>query len=120
MKKLFIATCFTILFVGNTFGQAVVDIPISVKNNNGDLWIINFGLDLGATNGIDPSLGEYDGCFIGPPPLFYACWSLPPFSGFLSSPKDYRAPGDPPAFPFNGTIQYSIIFVPTNYPITII
>jgi hypothetical protein len=53
-------------------------------------------------------------------PLFYSCWSLPPFPGYLSSPKDYRAPGDPPAFPFNGTIQYSIIFVPTNYPITII
>jgi hypothetical protein len=120
LLKLFLFVSFTLVSSINIFAQVAVDIPISVKDNSGDLWIINFGLDLSATNGIDPSLGEYDGCFLGPPPLFYACWSLPPFPGFLSSPKDYRAPGNPPAFPFNGTIQYSIIFVPTNYPITII
>ena len=120
MKKIFLIFAITLFLFTKVFGQAQIDIPISVKDNTGDLWIINFGLDLSATNGIDPLLGEFDGCFLGPPPLFFACWLLPPFNYVtFSSPKDYRAPGDPPAFPFTGTIQYLLKCNPYNYPITI-
>jgi hypothetical protein len=80
------------------------------------LW---FGLDLTATDGIDPTLGESD---LPPPPpgnAFDARFWLPPFAGALSSWRDYRAPGNPPAFPFTGQIHHVIKFQSTDFPITI-
>ena len=71
---------------------------------------LNFGLDLTATNSIDPWLGEFEPWPYPPPYAFDARWCLPPFNGVLSSWNDYRAPGNPPAFPFTGTIQYSVKF----------
>ncbi|HLG33064.1 MAG TPA: hypothetical protein VI362_08465, partial [Ignavibacteriaceae bacterium] len=121
MKKTFLILSFVLLIDIRVFGQAAVDIPIFVHDNAGRYNVINFGLDLTATNSIDPWLGEYDGCYLGPPPNdFNACWWLPPFTGVLGGPKDYRAPGNPPAFPFSGTIQYSIKFQSLYYPMTII
>jgi FlgD Ig-like domain len=81
-----------------------------------ELW---FGLDLTATDDIDPLLGESD---LPPPPpanAFDARFWIPPFNGALSSWRDYRAPGDPPAFPFVGTKDHVIKFQSTDFPITI-
>jgi hypothetical protein len=120
MRKLTSVFLFVMLYVTLAFGQATVDIQIMVHDAMGLSYPLWFGLDLTATNGIDPSLGESD---LPPPPpgnAFDARWWLPPFAGALSSWRDYRAPGNPPAFPFTGQIQYSIKFQTTDYPITII
>ena len=118
MRKLFSILAMVLLYITIAFGQAV-DIPITVTDNVGNSQIINFGLDLTATDDIDPALGESD---LPPPPpgnAFDARWWLPPFAGALSSWKDYRAPGAPPAFPFTGQVEYQIKFQSTDYPITV-
>jgi len=121
MRKILLLLSFSLLIVTQSFGQAAVDIPISVKDNYGHWQILNFGLDLTATNSIDPWLGESDPPPYPPPYAFDARWWLPPFYGTLSSYKDYRPPGNPPAFPFTGTIQYSVKFQDDSlgWPITI-
>ncbi|MCK7516551.1 MAG: hypothetical protein MZV64_01900 [Ignavibacteriales bacterium] len=59
MKKIFLILSFTLLFSQNVFGQAAVDIQLS--GSDGILTIpLSVGLDLTATNGIDPQLGESD------------------------------------------------------------
>jgi hypothetical protein len=115
MRKLFSILSLVLLYITIAFGQAV-DIPITVTDNAGASQIINFGLDPTASDGIDAALGESD---LPPPPpgnAFDARWWLPPFGGALSSWKDYR---NAPAFPYTGSVQYSIKFQSTDYPITI-
>jgi hypothetical protein len=107
-----------LLYITIAFGQAV-DIQIMVHDAAGLSYPLWFGLDLTATDDIDPALGESD---LPPPPPgngFDARWWLPPFDGALSSWRDYRAPGNPPEFPFTGVIQHSIKFQSTDFPITI-
>jgi len=119
MLKVFSIISFVLLYVTIAIAQATVDISINVHDNLGASTTLWFGLDLTATNGIDPSLGESD---LPPPPpgnAFDARWWIPPFLGALSSFRDYRAPGNPPSFPFTGEIQYSTKFQTTDYPVTI-
>jgi hypothetical protein len=118
MKKIFLILILTLLTVIRISGQATVDIPLMVHDNAGEGFQINFGLDLTATDGIDPWLGE--GYYVPIPMPFDTYWSLPPFNGVLRSFKDYRPPGTPPAFPYTGNKQYSIKFQSPDYPITII
>jgi hypothetical protein len=119
MKKILSIVLFTIISFTVAFGQAAVSFPVLVEDNAGFSQVIDFGLDLTATDGIDVALGEGD---LPPPPpgnAFDARWWIPPFAGALSSWKDYRAPGTPPAFPFTGQIQHNIKFQTTDYPVTI-
>jgi hypothetical protein len=122
MKKFISIFAFALLLVIQVFGQAAVDIPIYVHDNVGVDQTIYFGLDLTATDGIDPALGEYDIPPHPPTNEFQTFWNLPPFGGDLNSFRDYRAPGTPPIFPYTGTKQYSIYFqtYPSDWPITII
>ena len=69
MKKIFFTACFVILFVIKIFGQAQIDIPLIVTDGTANIDLA-LGLDLTATNCIDPQLGESDippippcGCF---------------------------------------------------------
>jgi hypothetical protein len=90
--------------VGVTFGQAAVDIPITVTDNAGGSQVLNFGLDLTATDGIDVSLGEGDLPPAPPIGVYDARFVIPPFaSSGLSSWKDYR---NAPAFPFSGSVEH--------------
>ena len=119
MLKIFSIISSVLLYVTIAIAQATVDIPIIVHDNLGAAATQWFGLDLTATDGLDPSLGESD---LPPPPpgnAFDTRWWIPPFFGALSSMKDYRAPGNPPAFPFTGEIQYSIKFQTPDYPVTV-
>jgi hypothetical protein len=104
MLKLFSIFSFVILSVSVVFGQ-VVNIPITISNNDGLTSDIYFGLDLTATDGVDFALGEDE--LPGFPPGGYACaWLFPDFTTL--SYKDYRAPGNPPAFPYTGHVSYTI------------
>ena len=120
MRKLLSIFSLVLLYVTIAFGQAV-DFQVLVEDNVGNSQVLNFGLDLTATDGIDAGLGESD---LPPPPpgnAFDARFWLPPFAGALSSWKDYRAPGATPpgAFPFTGQKSHVIKFQTTNFPITI-
>jgi|GEM_PF-3626030 len=107
-NKLFITTCLTILFVGKIFGQAQIDIPLIVTDGTININLA-FGLDLTATNCIDPHLGESDLPPIPPTGMFDVRFDLNPYGcPYISTMKDYRAPGNPPAFPFTGMIQHTL------------
>lgn len=111
MHKLFSILALVLLYVGITFGQAAVDIPFTVFDNAGGSRVLQLGLDLTATTGIDPALGESDLPPFPPAGVFEARWNLQPFGvGNLSTYQDYRAPGDPPAFPFSGMITHRLIW----------
>ncbi len=105
MHKLFSIFSFILLYISIVYGQAAVDIPITVSNNAGLTSDIYFGLDLTATDGLDVPLGENE--LPGFPPGGYAAaWLLPDFTTL--SYNDYRAPGNPPAFPYTGHVSYVI------------
>ena len=116
MRKLFSILSFVLLYITIAFGQAAVDIPITVEDNAAGAQVINFGLDPTATDGLDPALGESD---LPPPPpgnAFDARWWIPPFDGVLSSVRDYR---NAPAFPFTGQKTWDIKYQTTDFPITV-
>ena len=119
MLKHILLISFILLCPKINFGQAAVDIEIKIRDSTGIFQRLWFGLDLEATDGIDPQLGESDLPPCPPGNHFDVRWWLPPFSGVLSSIRDYRAPGNPPAFPFTGTKQYSLKFQTLDYPVTI-
>ena len=94
MRKVISIFTLVLLYVVVSYGQAI-DIPITISDNTAHSKVLNFGLDLTATDGIDPALGESD---LPPFPFgFEARFILP--GGVLSSYKDYR---NAPAFPFTG------------------
>ncbi len=108
MKKIFFITCFTMLFVGKIFSQAQIDIPLIVTDGTANIDLA-IGLDLTATNCIDPQLGESDLPPIPPCGCLVVCFDLAPYGcPAISSMKDYRAPGNPPAFPFTGMITHTL------------
>jgi hypothetical protein len=110
-NKLFLIVSFTLFLTANIFGQAAVDIPFLVTNDT-ITYEFSVGLDLTATNCIDTLLGECGG---DPPPwpptgIFDIRIDLSPYGcgvGFTCN-KDYRPPGNPPAFPFTGTIEHTL------------
>jgi hypothetical protein len=104
MLKLFSTFSLVLLFCTVTFGQAAVDIPITVSNNAGQTSDIYFGLDLTATDGVDLALGE-DALPGFPPGGYAAAWLFPDF--VTLSYRDYRAP-DPPPFPYTGHKSFMI------------
>ncbi|MCZ7616095.1 MAG: hypothetical protein M5T52_21710 [Ignavibacteriaceae bacterium] len=59
MKKIFITFSFTILLIVRISGQVDVDIPLIVSDGTDNIPLA-IGLDLTATNCIDPQLGESD------------------------------------------------------------
>ena len=106
--KLFLIISFTLLLSANIFGQAAVDIPLSVTEG-----IITYefavGLDINATNCVDTLLGECIGEPPLPPPGVYSSsLILPSECVQVSACKDYRPPGNPPAFPFSGLIVHTL------------
>jgi hypothetical protein len=119
MRKFFTVLCFVFFYFSIAFGQAEVDFELLVHDNVGDSYPLWFGLDMTATDDIDPHLGETDLPPLPPAGVFDARMWLPPFNGLLSSWRDYRAPGDPPAFPFTGNKEHLIKFQSINYPVTI-
>lgn len=120
MNKLLVIFSFIVLYITTALGQANVVFPIIVHDNLGvgTEFPIFFGLDLTATDGVDTHLDEAE--LPGPPPgnAYYAAWILP--DGPTQSYHDYRAPGNPPAFPYTGNKQYSIKIQSTDYPMTIV
>jgi hypothetical protein len=95
-----------------------VEFPLIIHDNAGVKDTLLFGLDLTATDGIDPQLNEFD---LPPPPpgnAFDVRFWIPPFAGALASWRDYRAPGNPPSFPYNGNKQHVVKFQSTDYPMT--
>ena len=59
MKKIFCTFSFTLLLVVRTSGQVDVNIPLIVTDGTFNIQLA-VGLDLTATNCIDPQLGESD------------------------------------------------------------
>ncbi len=111
LNTLFVLFALLLLYTGITFGQAAVDIPFIVSDNAGGFRELRIGLDLAATTGIDPALGESDLPPFPPAGVFETRWSLQPFGvGNLSTYWDYRAPGSPPAFPFSGMITHRLLW----------
>jgi hypothetical protein len=118
LYKLLLILFFTQLFAANIFGQAAVDIPLEATDGT-YTYELAVGLDLTATNGIDEQLGEYT--LPGPPPrVFGIAFDLSPYTGEWDwTFKDYRAPGDPPSFPFTGMIEHTLLWTWTSTPIDI-
>ena len=59
MRKLFSVLSFVLLFAAVTYGQAAIDIPISGSDGSATIQMA-VGLDLTATDCLDPALGEAD------------------------------------------------------------
>ncbi|NWG27665.1 MAG: hypothetical protein HXY48_03910, partial [Ignavibacteriaceae bacterium] len=57
MKRILSIVLFTIISFTLAFGQAAVSFPVLVEDNAGFSQIIDFGLDLTATDDIDVALG---------------------------------------------------------------
>ena len=109
MKKIFLILSFALLFVTKVIGQAQVDIPLLVTDGSFTIPTA-VGLDLTATDCIDPHLGEGTAP-IPPPGVFDATFDLQPYGcGPVSTHVDYRPPGDPPAFPFTGTVEHTLMY----------
>jgi len=114
LHKLFLTLTIALLLSVNIFGQAAVDIPLIVTDGISTFQMA-VGLDLTATNGIDPQLGESNLPPI-PPGDVLIVFDLLPYTGQpLSTYKDYRSPGNPPAFPFTGVIEHTLWW--TNGPL---
>ncbi|RKY95843.1 MAG: T9SS C-terminal target domain-containing protein, partial [Ignavibacteriae bacterium] len=94
------------------FGQfsddpAAVDIPLSATDGT-NVIALAVGLDLTATNGIDPALGETDLPPFPPAGVFECRFDLFPYAGSaLSSYFDYR---NAPSFPYTGVVEHTLWF----------
>jgi len=113
MLKLFSILSVVLLYSTIAFGQvfsdeqAFVDIPLIASDGTNVLFLA-VGVDLTATNGIDPALGETDLPPFPPTGVFECRFDLFPYAGSnLSSYFDFR---NAPAFPFTGTIEHTLWF----------
>lgn len=112
MSKIFSIFTLVLFYSIMTFGQARVDIEITVADNQGGLKVLNIGVDSLATTGLDPLLGEGDLPPFPPAGAFEARWNLQPFGvGTLSTYKDYR---NAPSFPYSGTVTHRLIWQYTD------
>jgi hypothetical protein len=106
MRKLFSIFSFVLLFSVIAFGQAQIDIPITVVSGP-DVGVMAVGLDETATPGIDPALGE--GILPPPPPApsFDVRFDLAPYGGgAFQSLRDIREAAG--GYPFSGTTVHSL------------
>jgi hypothetical protein len=104
--KLFLLIPVVLVLYVNVFGQPALN--ISLIATDGILtYPLAVGLDVTATNCIDFQLGEgQGGCVISD---FCIIFDLTPYGcPQTSSFNDYRPPGNPPAFPFTGTIEHTL------------
>jgi hypothetical protein len=108
MRKLFSVLSLVVLFSIVSFGQAQVTIPLTATDGIGSNNGLAVGLDLTATNGIDPSLGESDLPPFPPSGVFEVRFDLAPYAGSaLSTYWDFR---NAPAFPFTGVVEHTLIW----------
>lgn len=107
MRKLLSIFSLALLLCTISFGQAAVDIVLSTSD--GTVTIpVSVGLDLAATDCLDPALTEGDLPPFPPAPAFEMRFDLAPYGcGSLSSYKDFR---NAPAFPFTGNKQHTMWF----------
>jgi hypothetical protein len=111
LYKLFLLIPVTLILSVKVFGQASVDILFSATDSAYISMNFSVGLDMVATNCVDTILGEYDIPVLPEPGMFEIRFDLSPYGcPGLSSYKDYRAPGNPPVFPFTGMIEHTIWF----------
>ncbi|RKY97837.1 MAG: hypothetical protein DRQ13_04185 [Ignavibacteriae bacterium] len=112
MRKLFTILSAVLLYTTIAFGQfsddpAAVDIPLSATDGT-NVILLAVGLDLTATNGIDPALDETDLPPFPPSGVFECRFDLTPYAGEpLSSYLDYR---NASAFPFTGVVEHTLWF----------
>jgi hypothetical protein len=107
MQKIF--SIFFFIFIASSilFGQATVDIPLSASDGSATIQLA-VGLDMTATNSIDPQLGESDLPPFPPAGVFEIRFDLTEYAGEpLSSYKDYR---NAPSFPFTDTVRHTLIW----------
>ncbi len=92
-----------IISMTNIYAQAQINVPLQVTNNAATPTLLNMavGLDLTATAGLDPALGEANLPPLPPAGAFDARFSL----GAQSSLRDYR---NAPAFPFTGSVTHML------------
>ncbi len=106
MRKLFSIFSFVLLFSVIAFGQAQINVPITiVSGTNSQAMAV--GLDETATPGIDVALGE--GILPPPPPApsFDVRFDLQPYGGgAFQSLRDYREAAG--GYPFSGTTVHSL------------
>lgn len=109
LSVLFVVLLLSILSFAQT---AAVDLSLTVADNAGGSRVLRLGLDLTATTGIDPHLGESDLPPFPPLGAFEARWSLSPFGvGQLSTYRDYR---NVPSFPFTGQVTHRLVWQYTD------
>lgn len=113
MRKLFSVLSFVLLYITLTFGQAAVEIPITVTDGNGNSKVLTFGLDPTATPGIDWDLGESELPPLPPVGAFDVRFvSLTGQASLLNGTwKDIR---NAPSFPFSGEYSHRISFQPAE------
>ena len=105
MRKLFSVLSLVVLFCTLGFGQAAVDIALSGTDGTTTIPLA-VGLDLTATECIDPALGESDLPPFPPAGVFEIRFDLNPYGcPNLSTYFDYR---NAPAFPYTGTVQHTL------------
>lgn len=105
MRKLFSVLSFVLFYITFAYGQAAVDIPLTGSDGTATIPMA-VGLDLTATNCIDPSLGEAELPPLPPPGIFDIRFDLGPYGcPALTVAKDYRPAA---AFPFTGVIQHTM------------
>ncbi|HVO75143.1 MAG TPA: choice-of-anchor D domain-containing protein [Ignavibacteriaceae bacterium] len=110
MRKILMTYWILILAVSMSFGQSI-NIPITLDDGAGSSQILNFGLDLSATDTLDSGLGEADLPPAPPAGTFDARFVLPAngFNGTFSSWKDYRPATGPN---FTGSREHRLKYQP--------
>lgn len=107
MRKLFSIFALVLLYVGITYGQAAIDIPITIVNGT-ETKLLSLGLDPTATLGIDPVLGESDLPPFPPAGVFETRFDLTEWTiAALSTYKDYR---NAPSFPYSGSVPHKLVW----------
>jgi len=109
MRKLFTILTVVLLYSTIAFGQATVEIPFTVEDNDGHSGTLVFGLDETATSGIDPALGEVEQPPLPPSGVFDRRFVSRPGQSELGQGTlvDIR---NAPAFPFSGTYEHQIYY----------
>jgi hypothetical protein len=105
MRKLFSVLSLVVLFCTLSFGQAAVNVVLSGTDGTTTIPLA-VGLDVTATDCIDPALGESDLPPFPPAGVFEIRFDLNPYGcPNLSTYYDYR---NAPSFPFTGTKQHTL------------